>query len=55
MNNWDDEEEEQQKIKIPKYKIFTKDMDRKMIDKILECKLNEILNFSLFRYCFITS
>lgn len=45
MNHWDEEEEEQQKIKIPKYKVLAQDIDPKMVEKILECKLhNNLLN-----------
>ncbi len=35
----EDEDEQQQKIIIPKHKIIAQDMDHKMIEKILECKI----------------
>jgi len=37
MNFDDDDEQEVQKIKIPKYRVLAQDMDSKMIEKILEC------------------
>lgn len=40
MNYDDDEEQEVQKIKIPKYKVLAQDLDPKMSEKILECKNN---------------
>lgn len=40
MNYDDDEEQEVQKIKIPKYRVLAQDMDPKMVEKVLECKLN---------------
>ncbi len=38
MNYDDDEENEVQRIKIPKYKVLAQDMDPKMVEKVLECK-----------------
>ena len=38
----DDEEEQTQKIKIPKHKVIAQDMDQKMAEKILECKNKNI-------------
>ncbi len=41
MNYDDDDDQEVQKIKIPKYRVLAQDMEARMVEKILECKLKK--------------